>query len=290
MRVRDYLERLGHDGLPRPDLDTLVDLHRRHLAQVPYENLGIMLGRPPPVDPTACLERIATVGRAGYCFHHNGALEVVLRDLGYDVSRRHGHVWTEAGGQHDRFLNHLVLVVSGLPTDANPGGHWWVDAGLGDAFRDPVPLLDGVAEQDGFRYELSDVTPEHWSFRHDPSGGFAGVEITSDPVTQAQVEASHAELSRPDGGRFARFLAVHRRDADGVDQLLGCTLRRVTPDGVDETELTTYDAWRGALTDAVGVPLDDVDTDDLADLWRRTQVSHEQHKRDQAAAEAAAVD
>lgn len=290
MGVRGYLERLGHDGLPRPDLATLVDLHRRHLALVPYENLGIMLGRPPSVAPDECLARIATVGRAGYCFHHNGALELVLRELGYAVSRRHGHVWTDPSMRHDRFLNHLVLVVSGLPTDANPGGRWWVDAGLGDAFRDPVPLVGGELEQDGFRYALSDVAAGGWSFRHDPAGGFSGVEIGAEPVGHPEVEASHAELSKADGGTFTRFLVVHRRGPDAVDSLLGCTLRHVTPGGVDETELTTYGAWRAALTDAVGVPLDDVARDELEDLWVRTRASHEQHKRDQAAADACAVD
>ena len=90
-----YLARLGVSEHPPATLETLVDLHRRHLATVPYENLGIMLGRPPVVDPAASLARVAETGRAGYCFHQNGALETALRELGYAVSRRHGHVWFE---------------------------------------------------------------------------------------------------------------------------------------------------------------------------------------------------
>ena len=46
-----YLRRLGVDGDLPPTLETLVALHRAHLDAVPYENLGIMLGRPPSVDP-----------------------------------------------------------------------------------------------------------------------------------------------------------------------------------------------------------------------------------------------
>ena len=71
---------------------------------------------------------VAGTGRAGYCFHQNGALETALRALGYAVSRRHGHVWTTEEHRQGTELNHLVLVVSGLPTDANPGGDWWADA------------------------------------------------------------------------------------------------------------------------------------------------------------------
>ena len=36
--------------------------------------------------------------------------------------------------------NHLVLTVSGLPTDDNAAGVWYVDGGLGDVLYDPLPL------------------------------------------------------------------------------------------------------------------------------------------------------
>lgn len=128
-----YLRRIGVDGDLPPTLDTLVVVHRAHLDAVPYENLGIMLGRPPSV------------------FHQNGAFGTVLTELGFDVSRRHGHVYTAEEGREDTSLNHLVLVVDGLPTDANPGGRWWADVGLGDAFRDPLPVLADHYDQAGFR-------------------------------------------------------------------------------------------------------------------------------------------
>lgn len=147
MTTTSYLRQLGIDRAPPPNLESLVLIHRRHLARVPYENLGIMLGAPPSVDPPACVERIGSVGRAGYCFHQNGALEAVLRDLGFEVERRHGHVWTDEADRYDGSLNHLVLVVSGLATDANPDGRWWVDAGLGDGFLDPLLVVVGEHPQ-----------------------------------------------------------------------------------------------------------------------------------------------
>ena len=41
-----------------------------------------MLGRPDSTDPAQTLDRIAAGGNAGYCFHHNGAFEIVLLALG----------------------------------------------------------------------------------------------------------------------------------------------------------------------------------------------------------------
>jgi arylamine N-acetyltransferase len=273
--VAGYLTRLGLDEELPPTLDTLVTIHRRHLEQVPYENLGIMLGRPPSVDPHECLERVARVGRAGYCFHQNGALQTVLAGLGFEVGRRHGHVWTDPAAHDGESLNHLVLVVSGLPTDANPGGEWWADVGLGDAFRDPLPLVAGEHRQDGFTYRLSGVGRDGWDFHHDPAGSFTGMAASTRSTDPETVAAAHAELSSPPDGHFARVLVVQRRRAGAVDTLRGCVLTRSGPDGRSEADLSSYDEWRGALTDAVGVPVDDLDDAELRDLWTRMRTAHE---------------
>ncbi|MGH3252877.1 MAG: arylamine N-acetyltransferase family protein, partial [Trebonia sp.] len=143
--VTRYLSRLGFSAEPGPTLAGLVEMHRRHLDAVPYENLAIMLGRPDSTDPAETLERIAAGGNAGYCFHHNGAFEVVLRALGFAVERRSGHVW---GNEIPR-LNHLVLLVT------IDGHRWWPDLGLGDALRDPVEVVAGEIRQGPFRYEIS---------------------------------------------------------------------------------------------------------------------------------------
>jgi arylamine N-acetyltransferase len=273
MPTRRYLRRLGIEEPLPPTLDTLRLVHERHLQHVPYENLGIMLGVPPSVDPDSCLDRVGRVGRAGYCFHHNAALELVLTDLGFTVERRHAHVWHDEAPRIGP-LNHLALLVTDLPDDTNPGGAWWADVGLGDAFRLPLPLVAGDHVQDGFRYRMSDVSTTGWSFRHDPSGSFAGVEVTDADVGPVAVLAAHAELSAPGSGRFARLLVAQRREADGVSSLRGCVLRRTTPAGASEEVLASYDAWRAALAGPLGVPLDDLAEDDLRDLHARSWAAH----------------
>jgi arylamine N-acetyltransferase len=271
--VAGYLARLGYDERPTPTLESLVDLHRRHLARVPYENLAIMLGRPPSVDPLDSTARIGRVGRAGYCFHQNGALETVLTDLGYDVSRRGGHVWTDADDRWSGSLNHLVLVVSGLPTDTNPGGEWWPDVGLGDAFLDPLPLVVREHDQGGFDYAVTEVRDDGWSFTADTLGSFTGVEVGPAP-SAADVEDCHATLSTPPNGRFARVLVVQRRDVAGIDVVRGCLYHRITPGEQSETELASYDEWRAAIADGCGLSLAEVDDDELRVLWERTVEVH----------------
>ncbi|MEP9365596.1 arylamine N-acetyltransferase [Nocardioides sp. CN2-186] len=266
--VDTYLARLGVDRPAAPTLDALVEIHHRHLEQVPYENLSIMLGRPPSVDGSDCLRRVGEVGRAGYCFHQNGAVELVLRDLGYDVSRRHGQVWTKPDELATPNLNHLVLVVSGLPTSANPGGEWWFDVGLGDGFHDPLPLVDGTYQQGGATYRLEDVRADGWSFLHDPGGTFTGIAVTSAPIGPAEVEAAHAVLSTPPGP-FTGLTVVQRVDATGVDTVRGCLRTR----GETTTVLSDFASWRAALVD-LGLPLDGLDDAELEALFDRMWAGH----------------
>ncbi len=312
--VAAYLARLGYADRPAPTLGTLVDLHVRHLDAVPYENLSIMLGRPPSVEPLDSLARIAEVGRAGYCFHQNGALEQVLLELGFQVTRRAGHVWSSEDERAPWSLNHLVLVASGLPTDANPGGSWWVDVGLGDAFVEPVALVGGPFAQGGFAYELE--VP-------DSSPGGGGQPVQGSPVDRGSLKLSAlaradnfrerptTETLPPPGGwsfradpsgsfvgidvrsgptsseveashatlstppgHFAKVLVVQRRDWYGVDVVRGCLLHRVTAQEQTSTELTTYDEWRAAIADGCGLSLAGISDAALHDLWVRTVATH----------------
>jgi arylamine N-acetyltransferase len=216
---------------------------------------------------------VARVGRAGYCFHQNGALETVLVELGFAVSRRAGAVWDSEEERLARALNHLVLVVSGLPTDENPSGSWWPDVGLGDAIVEPLPLVPGEYDQGGFRCAITEVRDDGWSFRPDPQGSFEGLEVGPGP-TLAAVAACHTMLSTPPGGHFTRTLVVQRRMGDHVDVVRGCLATLVTPSGKAETELTTYDEWRAAIADGCGLSLAEVEDEELRALYERMWKAH----------------
>ena len=275
-----YLAKIGVDPGRPPTLETLRLVHRAHLDAVPYENLGIMLanlvGGPPLSTATDdCVARVATDGRAGYCFHQNAVLGAGLELLGFDVARRHGHVWTQPEHRDGRELNHLVLVVSGLPTDANPGGRWWPDAGLGEGFRDPVALVDGDFEDGGFTYVLEGVGPDGWSFTNTSGGSFRGIEVSALPVGPDDIAAAHTVLSTPPDGVFSRVLVVQRRQDTYYDSLRGCVLSRVGGSSRVERDVTAYADWRHALVEVLRLPVDDVATEDLEALWRTVRGAHD---------------
>ena len=265
--VTGYLSRLGLRDRPAPTVAALTELHRRHLDAIPYENLAIMLGRPDSTDPGQTLARIAAGGNAGYCFHHNGAFELVLRDLGFAVERRFGQVWNKPEDRAVPELNHLVLLVT---IDGRP---WWPDLGLGDALRDPVEVIDGEIRQGPFRYEISGASAQGWTFRHDPAAGsFGAVDVRASSPTPGQVAASHVMLSTPPDGRFTKVLVVQRRDGTGAEVLRGIRLQR-TGSGAFARDLTSYDDWRTAMA-SLGVSLAGVADEELRSLHARMLAAH----------------
>lgn len=263
--VASYLSRLGLTSNLAPTAESLAELQRRHQDAVPYENLAIMLGRPDSTDPEQTLERIAAGGNAGYCFHHNGAFEIVLRALGFAVERRSGQV----RGRPVPRLNHLVLLVT------IDGRRWWPDLGLGDALREPVEVAAGLIRQGPFRYEITDVAREGWTFWHDPAAkSFPAVDVRADHPTDAEVAEAHRMLSTPPDGRFTRMLVVQRRDDTGTSVLRGIRHRRIGA-GAFTRDLTSYGDWRTAL-EYLGVSLADVTDGELRSLHARMLAAHKE--------------
>lgn len=279
-----YLSRLGLTGRPSATIEGLREVHRAHVARIPYDNLSLMLGRPDPVVPSASVARVVAGGRLGYCFHHNGALEWLLTGLGFVLSRRHGHVWVRPESQFDPSLNHLVIVVSGLVTDDNPGGHWWADAGMGEGFAEPLPLVRGDHVVDGWTFGIGagygaraagrPTGPAAWTYTHLPGGVLSGVVVTSRDHSTAAIADSHRFCSTAPASPFLRVVVAQRIDGAAQRCVRGLVHTLMTPDRREQRDLTSYDEWRSALVDDLLLPVDDVRPDEWASLWDRTQEAH----------------
>lgn len=275
--VPGYLRRLRVPQPPRPTAEALMAIHRAHVERVAYNTIDIHLARRTTVDPYEAAARIVETGRSGYCFHLNGALGVLLGQLGFDVRRHRGGV---CGGPADvplkPFANHLALTVHGVPSAENPTGDWFVDAGLGDALYEPIALRAGSARQGPFGYELSAsaALDGGWRFTHDQVGSFATMDFEARAATAAEFRGSHRSLSTSPQSPFVQCVIAQRRDADGFDKLLGCTLTRVDARGVTATEITDRSDWFAVLGDVFGLPLTDLTGPERDRLWQRAYESH----------------
>jgi arylamine N-acetyltransferase len=267
-----YLARLRLDHPGPPSVEGLRLLHRAQVERVAYENLDIQLGRVLSIDPVASFGRVVA-GRGGYCFHCNGAFGLLLSTLGYSVRWHRGGVqqWTEPeppGASGD----HLALTVHDLPSADNPGGTWFVDAGLGDALHEPLPLRPGEYRDGPFRFTLaySTAEPGGWRFGHDLAGSFAGMDFRSEAAGVDDFQRRHRWLSTAPESGFVRVACVQRRDATGADALRGLVLTRI-PTG-EWREITSPDEWYAALADIFGLV---VPVAERAPLWRRVATAHE---------------
>lgn len=268
-----YLARLGLEPEP-PSAGALARLHRAHVERVSWETLWIHEGRSWGIDPATSAARIAATGRAGYCFHLNGAFGALLAALGYEVTRHVGGVHGPDGPDAAMLTNHLVLVVSGLATDDCPDGHWYVDVGMGDALYGPAPLAVGAIAQPPFRLELSTVAPGgvgDWHLAHDPHGAFVGMSFGATAVGMDAFAERHDWLSTSPDSNFVRLLVVQRRSPDAVAGLRGLTHTVVTATGSSTSVVDDRGAWLDLLADGFGIVPADPDP-----LWQRTRRAHEE--------------
>ncbi|MEU8843222.1 arylamine N-acetyltransferase [Streptomyces roseus] len=267
-----YLRRLGFGRPPRPTIEALFALQRAHVERVPYENLGIQLGRPPGIDPELSVRRIAA-GRGGYCFHLNGAFAVLLEGLGFDVTRHlAGVIGRDERERRDVNGDHLALTVRA------GGEEFFVDTGLGDGPYEPLPLRAGTYRQGEFTYELHPLGGDlpGWRYVYE-AGPFPVVNMLAAPAAApADFEATHVRLSTAQDSGFVRTLALLRRDAHGIDALRGRVLSRTEPGkGTTERVLDTPGEFWAVVGGVFGRELDDLSPADRTALWERVCTAHE---------------
>ena len=270
-----YLARLGVDAAA-PSWEALRDLHRRQVETIPYETLWIHSGELWDVDPRDSVRRIALEGRGGYCYHLNGALAEVLRALGYAVGVHVGNVRASGLPEAAIAANHVVLTVRDLPTEANPDGVWYVDAGLGDALHEPLPLTPGRYRQGPFELALHRHAGAEgiWRLEHDPIGGFETMTWDGGLVDMDVFAARHEWLSRAPGSPFVRVPMAERRDATSVDVIRGLVRTRIG-DGPDEERIYTgRDEWFAVLAEEFGLNLEGSSPAARDRLWGSVERSH----------------
>jgi arylamine N-acetyltransferase len=281
--VAGYLDRLGLDRPPCPDVEWLMAAHRAHNARIPYETIEIHLERPTTLDPAESIARIVG-GRGGYCFHLNGAFGTLLATLGYEVTRHFGDVRGDDPEEDvpEVDINHQVLLVRCEDET------WFVDVGLIDAPYEPMPLRAGTSTQGPFTYQLEPWAdrPGGWRFIHDRRGLFTSMVFAPEPVTIEGFADAHQHLSTSPESGFVRTLSAGRQDAHGVDMLRGRNLARIDATGRTPRTLDTETEWFEALADIFGLHLRDVDQDARARLWARVSAAHEKWLAVKAAEEA----
>ncbi len=202
-----YLERVGLSGRP-----TLAELHRAHVASIPFENLDPHGGLPVSLEPEDLQRKLVRERRGGYCFEQNLLLKAALEALGAEVEPMLARVRRGAPAGTVRPRSHLVLRVR------SGGASWHADVGFGGGtLLEPLPFGAGeVHEQSGWRFRvieeshelvLQTVVNSEWADLY---------ALSPDPVPLVDIEVSNWFTAAHPGSPFVTGLIVSAQAQDGT--------------------------------------------------------------------------
>lgn len=249
-----YLARIGYAGQPRPDLATLTELNRLHLATFSYENIDIQLGRRVTRNPRAAYAKLVERGRGGWCYEYNGLFAWALEAVGFRVHHLAGAVMREAAG--DKMIgNHLAPVVE-------LGRLYLADPAMG--ILEPVPLAEGAIQQGWRRYSLEKTADGWWRFRNHPGALPPSFDFSLEIDDPAILEGACLWLQSDPDSPFVRHALVQRHFPDRTESLVGRMHSILSAAGERVVELSSREAYEKVARENMGLP-----TADLPALWAK---------------------
>ena len=82
MTLAHIFERIGWTGPAPPTLATFCGVMAGHMTHIPFENLDVLLGRPPRLDVAGLQDKLVRAKRGGYCFEHMTLFSAALKAIG----------------------------------------------------------------------------------------------------------------------------------------------------------------------------------------------------------------
>ena len=196
MNLSKYLQRIGFEGTPKVDFETLKALQNAHMQQVPFENLDIHYDTYIEVDLEKFYDKVVHQGRGGFCFELNGLFHWALSEIGFEVTMLSAAVVRD-NGTYGLALGHLTNMVQ------LAGQRWLVDVGFGDSFPDPLAfVLDEVQVQQARWYKLSQLSEHQYQYSVSEDEGASYKHWWQFSLTPRQlsdfVDACHYMQTSPD--------------------------------------------------------------------------------------------
>jgi N-hydroxyarylamine O-acetyltransferase len=224
-----YFRRIGYVGSPRPDLATLGDLQRRHVAAIPFEGFDPLLGRTPSLELDDLQAKLVASRRGGYCFEQNTLFRAALEAIGFSVTGLGARVVANTQpGDPLPPRGHMVLQVE------LPEGPHLADVGFGLLLQD-APLKLALGEQStpraDYRLRLRDDGLYALDFRQDD--GWRGAFVFSlEPQLPSDYRmANHYFATHAAGSPFPQMIVLQRLTPEARVSLVNLRLSERRRDG-----------------------------------------------------------
>ena len=142
MDTEKYLRRIGIEDSELPaNAASLKLLQKKHLLNVPFENLDIHWKRPITLDTAKFYEKMVGDGRGGFCYELNGLFNELLRKLGFQTRLVSARVSDGKGGFGAEY-DHLAIIVTIGELE------YVADVGFGAFTAHPLRLVADLEQED----------------------------------------------------------------------------------------------------------------------------------------------
>ncbi|HTR56002.1 MAG TPA: arylamine N-acetyltransferase [Kofleriaceae bacterium] len=212
MDLGAYFARIAWTGPRAAAGDALAGIYAHHVRAIPFENLDVLLGRPPELELAALEAKLVHARRGGYCYEHATLFAQVLRELGVEP-RTHSARVIIVTPRHLAPRTHMFLTLGELVLDPGFGGQ---------APLAPVPL-DGTPAGD------------HRIVRVD--GGIA-LEMTGADGGWQRLWWSTLEHDQPIDFEMANHFTATHASSPFVQRLMARTFTRDGKVGVMNRDVT----------------------------------------------------
>ncbi len=243
-----YLDRIAYTGPLAPTAEVLTAVHLAHATHIPFENIDVLLGKPPRIDLESLQAKLVRGGRGGYCFEQNALLAAALEHIGFHVTRLAARVWFRATGRLPR--THMLLRID------LPEGPRIADVGFGSAgLFHPLPLIDGrEAQQYAWAYRVARGSGTWMLQTRLPEGWADLYEFSEEPQHPVDYEPANYFVATHPVSPFTRTLTAQRQ-SPAARFVLRNRLLTTDRGGAVETRVVNDDELLGVLADVFGLRL-----------------------------------
>jgi N-hydroxyarylamine O-acetyltransferase len=218
----NYLQRIGYDGTPDADIESITRMVQLQLRTVPFENLDVQARKIVSLVPEHIVDKIIHQQRGGYCYEVNGLFSMVLTAL------RVNYKWVAARPMFyptRRPKTHMAVVIE------LQGRQWLIDLGFGSYGLNAPLALDalGTEVQQGFdTFKLTRLDNGDYLLQALVDGTWAN-QYSFDLIAQEWIDfdpVNYLNSTHPEAV-FVKSLLVINHNLTGRSILFGNSLKTV---------------------------------------------------------------
>jgi N-hydroxyarylamine O-acetyltransferase len=167
MEVKKCLERIGYEGSTEATIGLLNVLQKRHLLNIPFENLDIHYKTPIELDIAVIFEKVVIKKRGGFCYELNGIFHELLNSIGFNVKMISARVFDQEQQVFSPEFDHLAIIAKIDSID------YLVDVGFGEFAFSPLKFelntihndergMFRIERYDDLYYKVAKQSGENW--------------------------------------------------------------------------------------------------------------------------------